>query len=53
MVIEKLIEAVICYPCLWNVTKTCYKDMRARENAWKEVVIPDACSTDYNNFYFT
>ena len=39
MDIEKLIEAVRCYPCLWDVTKTCYKDTRARENAWKEVVI--------------
>ena len=39
MEVEKLIEAVRCFPCLWDVTKTSYKDARAKENAWKEVVI--------------
>ena len=39
MKVEKLIEAVRYFPCLWDVTKTCYKDARAKKNAWKEVVI--------------
>ena len=31
---EKLVESVREYPCLWHV---CSKDIRAKENAWKEV----------------
>ena len=34
---EKLIEALRCFPCLWQVSSTSYKDLRAKENAWKEV----------------
>ena len=34
---EKLVEAVRCYPCLWQVSSREYKDARAKENAWKEV----------------
>ena len=34
---EKLIEAVIEFPCLWRVSSHAYKDARAKENAWKEV----------------
>ena len=34
---EKHIEAVHCFPCLWQVSSKSYKDARTRENAWKEV----------------
>ena len=34
---EKLVEAVHCFPCLWQVSSKLYKDLRAKENAWKEV----------------
>ena len=34
---EKLIESVREYPCLWRVCSKAYKDIRAKENAWKEV----------------
>ena len=33
---EKLIEAVCCFSCLWQVSSKSYKDVRTR-NAWKEV----------------
>ena len=34
---EKLVEAVKSYPCLWQVTSCAYKDIIAKINAWKEV----------------
>ena len=34
---EKLVEAVRSFPCLWQVSLKSYKDLRAKENAWKEV----------------
>ena len=34
---KKLIEAVHCFPYLWQVSSKSYKDVRRRENAWKEV----------------
>ena len=34
---EKLIESVRTFPCLWEVSNRSYKDLKARENAWKEV----------------
>ena len=34
---EKLVEAVPCFLCLWQVSSKSYKDASARENAWKEV----------------
>ena len=34
---NKLIEAVRYFPCLWQVSSKSYKDVRTRENAWKEV----------------
>ena len=34
---KKLIESVREYPCLWRVCSKAYKDIRAKENAWKEV----------------
>ena len=36
---EKLIEAVRSCPCLWQVTSKGYKDIIAKENAWKEVAV--------------
>ena len=34
---EKLIEAVRGFPSLWQVSARVYKDLRAKENSWKEV----------------
>ena len=34
---ESLVEAVRSYPCLWMTTCKGYRDIKARENAWKVV----------------
>ena len=34
---EKLVEAVRSFLCLWQLTCKSYKDIRAKENAWKQV----------------
>ena len=34
---EKLVESVREFECLWKVGCKSYKDVRAKENAWKEV----------------
>ena len=34
---EGLIEAVHEFSCLWQVCFKSYKDLRAKENAWKQV----------------
>ena len=34
---ETLIEAVRGFDCLWRVKSKAYKDLRAKENAWKVV----------------
>ena len=34
---ETLIEAVREFDCLWKVKSKAYKDLRAKENAWKVV----------------
>ena len=34
---ERLVEAVREFACLWKVGCKSYKDLRAKENAWKEV----------------
>ena len=36
---EKLIEAVRIYPCIWHVNSKSYKDIIAKENAWKEAAL--------------
>ena len=36
---ERLIEAVRRKDCLWNISSMSYKDLRAKENAWKEVSV--------------
>lgn len=35
--LESLIEAVLGFPCIWQVKAKSYKNRRARENAWKAV----------------
>ena len=35
--IERLIDAVRNLPCLWQVSCKVYKNLKARENAWKIV----------------
>ena len=34
---EKLIEAVRCFPCLWQVNSRLYRDVVAKGNALKEI----------------
>ena len=34
---EKLIELVRAFPCLWRPKVDGYRDLIAKENAWKEV----------------
>ncbi|KAL5509869.1 hypothetical protein EMCRGX_G005308 [Ephydatia muelleri] len=34
---ERIIEAVRAFPCLWQVSSRSYKDLKAKENAWREV----------------
>lgn len=34
---EALIEAVRSYSCFWQTGSKEYKDIKAKENAWKEV----------------
>ena len=34
---EKFVEALRSFLCLWLVSSKSYKDLRAKENAWKEV----------------
>ena len=43
---EKLIEAVRDFECLWMVGCKAYKDIRAKENAWKEVSAKVSRHTD-------
>uniref|UniRef100_A0A1X7V7D1 MADF domain-containing protein n=1 Tax=Amphimedon queenslandica TaxID=400682 RepID=A0A1X7V7D1_AMPQE len=35
---ENLIDSVRALQCIWDVSSKVYKDQRARENAWMEVV---------------
>ena len=35
---ERIIEAVREFPCIWQLSNRSYKDLRAKENAWKAVV---------------
>ena len=34
---ERLIAAVHCFPCLWQVSCINYKNAQAREHAWEQV----------------
>ena len=34
---EKFVEALRSFLCLWLVSSKSYKDLRTKENAWKEV----------------
>ena len=34
---EGLIEAVREFNCLWQISSRSFKDIKAKENAWKEV----------------
>ena len=36
---EKIIKTVRKYPCIWEVSNKSYRDAKARENAWKQVVL--------------
>lgn len=34
---EIMIETIRSFPCLWQTSSKSYKDLRAKENDWKEV----------------
>jgi len=34
---EKIVDAIVEYPCLWNTHLRCYKDINKKEQAWKEL----------------
>ena len=34
---EKLVEVVKGYPCLWDTRSKTFRDLMAKENAWKVV----------------
>uniref|UniRef100_A0A1X7VWA5 MADF domain-containing protein n=1 Tax=Amphimedon queenslandica TaxID=400682 RepID=A0A1X7VWA5_AMPQE len=34
---EKLIEAVRSHTCIWQTSSKYYKDLKAKENSWKEI----------------
>ena len=36
---ERIIETVRGLPCLWHPENKFYKDLRVKENAWKEVAM--------------
>ena len=35
---QKLIEAVRSHSCLWQTSSKHYKDVKAKENSWREVL---------------
>jgi len=39
MSLEKLIEEVRKYPCLWNKSKEEYHNQNIRDNAWESIAI--------------
>ena len=49
---EQLIEAVGKKICLWRmVSSLSYKDLRAKENAWKEVALEVQCFRSALNLF--
>ena len=48
---EKIIEAVRGFPCLWQPKSPSYKDLRAKENAWKEVANQVSRNIVYMHIY--
>ena len=36
---KKLIELVRTFPCLWQISTLGYRDMKMKENAWKELQV--------------
>ena len=36
---EAFVEAMRSYPCLWQTSCKKYKDLRVKDNAWKEVAL--------------
>ena len=47
MMEEALIEAVRSFPCLWQVKSKSYKDLRAKENAWRKVCLDTDLNGDF------
>ena len=41
-----LMEAVRGYPCLWQVSSPVYRDLRAKDNAWKVVATVVGAAVD-------
>ena len=48
---EKLIDAVHFFPCLWKVNSRSYKDIVAKDNAWKQLSCcpPSTAVLQYSN----
>lgn len=42
---ELLIEAVRKFECHWKVRSRAYKDLRAKDNAWKAVATEISCES--------
>ena len=34
---EKLIELVCTFSCLWQVSMAAYKDIKVKENVWRDI----------------
>ena len=49
---EKLIESVRGFPCLWQVSAKSYKDIKAKENAWKVVCSEVRRLSTYVNYIY-
>ena len=41
--VEKIVEAVRGFQCLWKVSSRSYMDARAKENAWKDIASQVSC----------
>ena len=46
---EKLVNAMQYFPCIWQVNSRMYKDIPAKENAWKEVA-SKVCALPYSEY---
>ena len=44
---EKLIEMVKRFPCLWEIHSKSFRDLSAKETAWK-VVSQEVCSVSWD-----
>ena len=52
---EKLIEAVRCFPSLWQVNSRLYRDVIAKENALKEIAnqVSECLAYAYEYYHYS